>query len=221
MLSTTVPLPPSVSNSIVSAVAMTASSMATVSVIINEVYALGLPCADESDDESKDEGGLSTGAKAAIGVGAGVGGLLLLGLFFFLGICVQRRARRRKSEGTNYSQPPDKQTTTNPGSITPAMSMGSQPGQMSPQFQTPNLAYGFPANQNYNPNMPHTSWMSQTPSIPPQYRPPTVEMQVPHSREIYEIGDQGREASPVHIDKNASANDNVPTFNISAHDAQH
>src|ERR1700712_1290317 len=88
MLSTIIPLPPSASNSIISAVAVTASATATVSVIINRVYALSLPCAEESSH------GLSTGVKAGIGVGAGVGGLLLLGVCWF--ICAGVRKRRSR-----------------------------------------------------------------------------------------------------------------------------
>jgi hypothetical protein len=181
MLTTAMPLPASVSSSVVSAIAITASTAATVSVIVNEVYALGLPCADEPTGE----GGLSTGAKIGIGVGAGVGGLLLLGLAFLAGIYVRRLMAGQRQQAATPSQPQDKYGTPNQYVTTPTTSMSSpQPGQTPHQF--PNtMMYSFPPNQSYNANMPHASWISQS-SIPPQYRPPTVELQVSEHREFHE-----------------------------------
>jgi hypothetical protein len=179
---------------------VTASATATVSVIINQIYALGLPCADEPTH------GLSTGAKAGIGVGAGIGGLLLLGLFLLICVCVGKRRLRRGKENTSYDQPPEKQMSPSTGAMTTPVGIGSPYiGHTSPQFQLHNLSYGFPANQAYNANQPHASWASQTPSVPPQYQLPAVEMDAPQRRETYEIGNRERAASPGNTDIVSSA----------------
>ncbi|KAK5447838.1 hypothetical protein LTS15_009337 [Exophiala xenobiotica] len=98
-LTTTVYSPdPSVLSSITSVisasmVAASTTSTPTVSVIINQVFALGLPCADNAEEDQGDHTHLSTGAKA--GIGAGVG---LAALFVILGLwaCLAIRHRRRK-----------------------------------------------------------------------------------------------------------------------------
>jgi hypothetical protein len=200
MLSTIVPLPTSISNSIISAVAATVSATATVSVIINQVYALGLPCADESTR------GLSTGARAGIGVGAGVGGLLLLSLFLLIYIYVGKGRLGCGKGNTSYYQPPEKQVSPSTGAMTTPVGIGSPyTGQTSLQFQPHNLSYGFPANQAYNAKQPHASWASQTPSVPPQYRLTAVEMETPQRRETYEIGNGERAACPGNTDIVSSA----------------
>src|SRR5436309_15952422 len=73
VVSTTISVPQTVLASISSVVAETISvksTTAAVSVIINQVFALSIPCADDSESKST---GLSTGAKAGIGGGASVG----------------------------------------------------------------------------------------------------------------------------------------------------
>ncbi|KAK5269692.1 hypothetical protein LTR99_007128 [Exophiala xenobiotica] len=98
-LTTTVYSPdPSVLSSITSVisasmVAASTTSTPTVSVIINQVFALGLPCADNAEEDQGNHTHLSTGAKA--GIGAGVG---LAALFVILGLwaCLAVRHRRRK-----------------------------------------------------------------------------------------------------------------------------
>ncbi|KAK6366517.1 hypothetical protein LTS17_010603 [Exophiala oligosperma] len=81
-------------------VAASTTSTPTVSVIINQVFALGLPCADdEGEDEDKDETHLSTGSKIGIGVGVGVAGILLsLSVWACLAVRHRRRKRMRALE---------------------------------------------------------------------------------------------------------------------------
>jgi hypothetical protein len=66
-----------------------------------QVFALGLPCADDDDDGKKEHEGLSTGAKAGIGAGVGAGVLLAIAL----GVWICIRIRRRKN--TETALPPD------------------------------------------------------------------------------------------------------------------
>jgi hypothetical protein len=193
-LSTIVPIPSSVSNSITSAVAQTASATATVSVVLDEVFALGIPCADQ------DSSGLSTGTKAGIGVGVGVGGLLLLGLIVFILVlvCKKRLKRRQKAPGpvnTGYYPPQEKHMSTTTGMMSPYTGMGSPAlGQMSPQFPQPQMPlYGFPASPAFGSNQYHASWGSQPHWLPPQYPPQPVEMQGPLT---HEIGDDQRSTQP-------------------------
>jgi hypothetical protein len=70
-----------------------------VSVIINQVFALSLPCGNGQKKSS----GLSTGAKAGIGVGAAAGCLILITLAIWL--CLIVRKRRQKKE--TQAQAPD------------------------------------------------------------------------------------------------------------------
>lgn len=112
---------------------------------MNQVFALGLPCAD--DEETDKEGhGLSTGAKAGIGVGVGLGALLLILLSIWACFRV-RRHRKRKPEvpqGIPTASPAfiDESKT---GTIVSA-------GHISPALQ----ATGFPAQvpQNVHPQDP-------------------------------------------------------------------
>jgi hypothetical protein len=173
MVSTIIPLPTSVSNSIISAAAMMVSATTRVSVIINQVYALGLPCADEPTS------GLSTGAKAGIGVGAGVGGLLLLSLSLLICGCVKRTRLGSGQENTSYYQPPEKKMSPSTGAMATPVSMGvSYIKPTSPQFLPHNLSYSLPTNQAYDTN-----------------QLPAVGTETPQRREIYEIGNGEREAS--------------------------
>lgn len=216
MLSTIVPVPSAVSNSIISAVAQTASATATVSVIINQVFALGLPCADEPAS------GLSTGAKAGIGVGAGVGGLLLIGFVLLVLICIgKKRLRKRQLPpplSTGYHQPQAKQMSASTGGMTSPASIGSPPvGQMSPQFHSQSDSLGFPARSAVYSAQSHTSWGSQpVVTNPPHYRAP-VEMQAPQA---YEIGDGKRAVSSDIPDRISSGDSTAYNSNISAYDAQ-
>jgi hypothetical protein len=188
MLSTTATLPTAVSESIISAVAMTASAAATVSIIIDQIYALGLPCGNE-----KPARGLSTGAKAGIGIGATVAGLLLIGLCLFVGILLGKRRSRRANEHTDYYQPKQKNMSGNE-------------------------SYGFAANRTDDPNKPHSSWASQAPIVLPP-----VEMGTSLRSEIYEIGDSERAASPQspgNTDMASIPESNRPTSNLPAYEAR-
>jgi hypothetical protein len=188
MLSTTVSIPPSVSNSISSAVAKTAFATATVSVIINQVFALGLPCGD------KPASGLSTAAKVGIGVGAGVGGLLLLGFILFVLTRIgKRRLQKRQPPppiDTTYRQPQAKHMSASTAAMSSPASMGSSYlGQASPQFHPQSDSYGFPARSALSGMQSHGSWsMQPVVNNSPRYRTP-VEM---HAPQAYEIGDDNR-----------------------------
>ena len=144
------------------------STTAAVSVVINEVFALSLPCADDDDDD--EESGLSTGAKAGIGVGAGVGGLILLGLA--LGFCLLARKRRQKRR----AGAPVASSTNGP-------QYDDAPDQMYENKQYPAFSPGSP-QQNYtvppgptSPLNPHqslgsyTSWLSQSHTMPGHMSP--------------------------------------------------
>ncbi|ETS87098.1 hypothetical protein PFICI_00926 [Pestalotiopsis fici W106-1] len=61
-----------------------------------------LPAATSSGEADTEAGGLSTGAKAGIGVGAAVGGLALLGFIFFLFRRSRRQTPRTELEDTTY-----------------------------------------------------------------------------------------------------------------------
>jgi hypothetical protein len=148
--------------SISSAVAATISvksTTAAVSVIINQVFALSLPCADDGGDNGESTG-LSTGAKAGIGVGAGVGGLILLFALSFCLLAYKRRQKKRAEASVATS-------TTGP-------QYGGAPSQMHenkpyPTFPpgSPQPSYAVPTGPNspLNPHQSlgtHTSWSSQT-----------------------------------------------------------
>ncbi|KAJ9610792.1 hypothetical protein H2200_005569 [Cladophialophora chaetospira] len=79
-----------VSASLVAA-STTTTAVPTVSVVVTQVFALGLPCADDEDEE--DHTHLSTAAKAGIGAGVGVAALLFIG---FIWGCLAVRVRRRR-----------------------------------------------------------------------------------------------------------------------------
>jgi hypothetical protein len=218
MLSTTIPIPSAVSNSITSAVAETASSAtATVSVIINQVFALGLPCSGES------KSGLSTGAEAGIGVGAGVGGLLLIGLIVFTMVLVGKKRLKQRQQAppmanTSYYPPQDnKHMSATTGAMSPYTSMGSPAlGQMSPQFQPQMPSYSFPPSSAFGSEHPHGRWGPQPQSLPPQYRGPPAEMQAPIT---HEIGDGQRVVQPSSPDVISSTGSNTAA-SVSAYTAQ-
>jgi len=152
VVSTTISVPQTVLASISSAVAASVSvnsTTAAVSVIINQVFALSLPCAD---DEST---GLSTGAKAGIGVGAGVGGLILLGLALWF--CLLARKRRQKKS----AEAPVASSTTGP-------QYGGVPSQMYENKQylafppgSPQSGYAVPPGPG-SPPIPHQSFGPHT-----------------------------------------------------------
>ncbi|KEF60812.1 uncharacterized protein A1O9_02374 [Exophiala aquamarina CBS 119918] len=73
--------------------AASTTSTPTISVIVNQVFALGLPCADDVEEEHS---GLSTGAKAGVGAGVCVGALLLM--LSILAGCMACLRRRKKSD---------------------------------------------------------------------------------------------------------------------------
>jgi len=149
---TAISVPQTVLASISSSVAAKPSVKSTtaVSVIINQVFALSLPCADIYDDND-----LSTGAKAGVGVGAGVGGLILLGLALWF--CLLARKRRQKK----IAEAPVASSTIGP----------YVPSQMYDNRQYPALPPGSPQPGYAVPPgpsiphqsvAPHTSWSSPT-----------------------------------------------------------
>jgi hypothetical protein len=153
VISTTISVPQTVLASISSAVAASASVNSTtvaVSVIINQVFALSLPCAD--DNEST---GLSTGAKAGIGVGAGVGSLILLGLVLWFCLLARKRRQKKRAEASVASG------TTGPQD-------GGVPSQMYENQQYPAFLPGSP-QPGYavrpgpgSPPIPHQSFGPHT-----------------------------------------------------------
>lgn len=218
MLSTIVPIPSAVSNSITSAVAETASATATVSVVINEVFALGLPCAGSGHS------GLSTGAKAGIGIGAGVGGLLLVGLVIFIMFLVGKRRLKKRQQSpttinTSYYPLQEKHMSKTTGTVSSYTGIGSPAlGQMSPHFPQPQmLSYGFPASSAFGSNQQHSSWVSPPQSLLPHSLAPAVEMLAPLT---HEIGDGRRAVQPGSPDMISSMDSNAPTSNVSAYSAQ-
>jgi hypothetical protein len=191
--------------SISSAVAATISAKSTtaaVSVIINQVFALSLPCGDDSGPT-----GLSTGAKAGIGVGAGIGGLILIGLALWFCRLPYKR-QKKKSE--------DAQVAT--GTTSPQY--GGAPNQMYENKQYPMLPPGSPQpgyavpTGPYSPLSPHqslgthASWPSQahatlghmslsgdgihqygalSPGLPPGYIPEMPAYQVQARSQMHEM----------------------------------
>jgi hypothetical protein len=164
LISTTISVPQTVLASISTAVAATLSvksTTAAVSVIINQVFALSLPCGDDNSERT----GLSTGAKAGIGVGAGVGGLILLGLALWL--CLLARKRRQKAN----AEAPVASNTTGPqyGGASNQMYENKQypafpPGSPLPGYAVP-PGPGSPLNHHHSLGS-HTSWSSQTHAAP-------------------------------------------------------
>ncbi|KIX99785.1 uncharacterized protein Z520_04421 [Fonsecaea multimorphosa CBS 102226] len=152
----------------------------TINVIVNQVWALGLPCAD--DEEGGEEGDhthLSTGAKVGIAVGVGVGGLLIIGfLWACLAVRHRRRAKMRKLEAAN---------TAAGGPIRPESgayaaaqenpkhaSMASTMVAPTPSIGSPNMhePYGSPpGTHGFSPAFGYAA--------PPQAQPPQMmQMQV-------------------------------------------
>jgi hypothetical protein len=156
-------VPQTVLASISSAVAATLSvksTTAAVSVIINQVFALSLPCADEEEPT-----GLSTGAKAGIGVGASVGGLILLGLALWFCLLARKRRQQRRAEA------PPASSTTGPqyGGVPNQMYGNTQypafpPGSPQPGYAVP-PGSGSPPTPHQSPHQsfgPHGSWSPPT-----------------------------------------------------------
>ena len=194
VVSTTLSVPQTVLASISSAVAETISAKSTtaaVSVIINQVFALGLPCADDDDDS-----GLSTGAKAGIGVGAAVGGLILITLAIWFCLIARKRRQKRREEETKsaaaaavaaaaqlrYSGAPS-QTQAKQYPLFPPPTPQSGYQIASDQFSPPMQQQGFgpQASWSYATQAPlgHMSISSDgtlqygaaNPSVPPRYIP--------------------------------------------------
>jgi hypothetical protein len=159
MVSTTMSVPQTVLASISSAIAETISAQSTtaaVSVIINQVFALSLPCADENSSGSS----LSTGAKAGIGVGVAVGGLILITLVIWF--CVLARRRRKKKEaqvpvlaGPPYTNVPNQMYDNKQYPVSPT---ATHPPPSGYQGSPPIHQQGFG---------PHGSW--QQPPTPVAY----------------------------------------------------
>ena len=189
MVSTTLSVPQTVLASISSAVAETISAKSTtaaVSVIINQVFALSLPCADQSSSHS----GLSTGAKAGIGVGAGVGGLILLTLAIWFGFVARKRRQKKaaNSQATAAPTAPHYSDTTGqmhdkqyqmfpPG--TPQSGYPIPPGQVSPpvhqhgfgtQTSWPYSTQDQPGHMSISSEGTH-QYGAASPGLPPGYMP--------------------------------------------------
>jgi hypothetical protein len=172
VISTTISVPQTVLASITSAVAATISvksTTAAVSVIINQVFALSLPCGDDGGDNGGDNSestGLSAGAKAGIGVGAAVGGLILLGLALWFCRLTHKRRQKKKSEEARMAS-----STTGPqyGGAPDQMYENKQYPTFPPRSPQPSYAVPFGPGSPLNPHQSlgaHTSWSSQTHAKP-------------------------------------------------------
>ena len=73
------------------AASVATATTTTITVIVNQVFAVGLPCADNVKEHGNH---LTTAAKAGIGAGAGVFGLLLIG-FIWCWLAVRHRRRKK------------------------------------------------------------------------------------------------------------------------------
>ncbi|OAL36393.1 hypothetical protein AYO20_04289 [Fonsecaea nubica] len=154
-----------------SLVAESATTTPTVNVIVNQVWALGLPCADDEEgEEEEDHTHLSTGAKIGIGVGVGVAGLLIIGfLWACLAVRHRRRAKMRKLEAANTAAGgpirPESgayvAAQENPKHMSVATSMGS-PNMMQQQQQQP--PYGSPTH-GFSPAFGYTVPQAQPPQM--------------------------------------------------------
>ena len=161
MLSSTMSVPQPVLASISSAVAATISAKSTtaaVSVIINQVFALSLPCGPYANNASTSTG-LSTGAKAGIGAGAGAGALILITLAIWF--CVVRPKLRQSRDAR--TQP----TATDPGPRYSELPVSTHSKHHSPAFPpgTPHSGYAIPPMQVSPPSHqrsfePQNSWPS-------------------------------------------------------------
>jgi hypothetical protein len=203
MLPAAMTLSTPVSQSIISAIAATASAAITVSIVVNQVYALGLPCADEPKHD------LSAGAKAGIGIGVSIGGLILLSLILFIGFRIGRKKVRHGQNHTSFPEPPEMHTSPGIGTMATPSSTGSP--YMAPKFQPLSHAYDFPVHPS--------SWGSQASSVPPQYGSPAVELQATIGHEVYEIGGT-RTACPKSPYMSSGAASILQDFKVSVHGAQ-
>ncbi|OQV05293.1 hypothetical protein CLAIMM_10059 [Cladophialophora immunda] len=153
----------------------TATTTPTVNVIVNQVWALGLPCAD--DEEGGEEGGdhthLSTGAKVGIGVGVGVAVLLLIGfLWACLAVRHRRRAKMRKLEAANTAAGgpirPESgayaAARENPKHISVATNMAPSPAMGSPNMMQQQHPYGSPTH-GFSPAFGYAAPQSQPPQM--------------------------------------------------------
>ena len=205
VVSKTFSVPQTVLASISSAVAATITAQSTtaaVSVIINQVFALSLPCADDGGDNGESTG-LSTGAKAGIGVGAGVGGLILLFALSFCVVAYKRRQMRRaeaslatSTTGPQYGGAPNqgnenKQYLTSPTTTDAAPSGYQSPPQMHPQGFTPHASWQQPPTTQSG----HVSVSSEgmyaygtsPPNSPPGYIPEMPAYQVQARSQRHEL----------------------------------
>ncbi|KAH7400924.1 hypothetical protein DE146DRAFT_478750 [Phaeosphaeria sp. MPI-PUGE-AT-0046c] len=86
------------SNTIKSSVPPTGSTVSTVSTVSTistvSTSALASPTSSDTTSGGSDQGGLTTGEKAGIGVGVSVGGLLLALGAFFLGLSARKKSKR-------------------------------------------------------------------------------------------------------------------------------
>ncbi|KIW93858.1 uncharacterized protein Z519_05173 [Cladophialophora bantiana CBS 173.52] len=159
--------------SVVSASLAAQSTMTTptINVIVNQVWALGLPCADDNAKE-ENHTHLSTGAKIGIGVGVGVAALLLIGfLWACLAVRHRRRAKMRKLEAANTAaggpiRPESGAYATaqeNSKHISVATTMAPSPGMGSPNMMQ--QAYGSPAQHGFSPAFGYAAPQAQPPQM--------------------------------------------------------
>lgn len=144
----------------------------------NRVFALGLPCAD--DNEEKGHSGLSTGAKAGIGVGIAVGAILLI-----LGIVacclLYRRRKKKRDPNATRSELPVPGTA---GAASPPPPLGGPDGKhfSTASTMTPGTPVVYPQPQSQpqsqpqmhqysNPNVPGVGGYSQSHGYSPAFGP--------------------------------------------------
>lgn len=143
---------------------------------INRVFALGLPCADDAEEEGG-HSGLSTGAKAGIGAAVAVGGILLiLGIVALVLVC-RRRTKKRDPDATRSELPvggtagapaavavgPDGKHFSTASTMTPGSPVMYSPPQIQPQTQmqqytnplVPGMG-GYSQSHGYSPAFGHS-----------------------------------------------------------------
>lgn len=156
-----------------SAASVTTVATPTVSVIINEIFALGLPCAEEEGGSS--HSGLSTGAKVGIGLGSAGAFLLLLLLWAFLAAQHKKHKKEKETaQGQTPNQPwsPTSKHISAVSTMPPVSPINSQNAYTA---QQQHQVYGYPSpggTQTYASGQtfpsPHQGWghdsMMSTPS---------------------------------------------------------
>lgn len=156
-LTSTLAVPSSVLSSISSLAASTAlataeaqsakTASASVNVVINQVFALGLPCGKDGDDGN----GLSNGAKVGIGLGAGVGGLILVSALAWMCLAIRRKKTRDTYAGGDNGAAMSQRLYGQP-----AMSSATPSAQHAPSELAPSPALG--AYQQQQKHLNHAGY---------------------------------------------------------------